>query len=573
MGLQCYYSDNKPTWMDGGEQQRLMNERLKDEIKRNASLRRRRKKIRSIEREIDDPWPPCPEGIGIRPFSHIDIDRPTGASPTPPNSNEQSESPYQNEFRRPNQSPHQVPSHDADIADASSQPDFEPSLLMSYLDYAFPILFPFYKPSILEGGRSWLLTLALKHPAFYHNIVGLAAYFYCAVPVAPGPEHDACAVKAQTELRVQMEKAVQGVQDSLSRVTQAGIHNSLTENFHLLGNIAQLITFEVAFASSENWQIHLNAAVSLFDQTLRHFSPYTRADSMMNTLLEKLRCNVPLNCSVWSADQAALRFFTATIIYQDVIASTTREETPRLLTHHDGLLVGPNTPVPSQHLKLENFIGCQTWVMRSIAKIASLCHWKKACKQAGSFDIVELVQRGTCIEHDLSEGIDRLTAKILPLPSLTEPGPYRPLETILAKSNIPHGSSSSNEEDHDTITLIWAYAAQVYLITVLSGWQPRHVDLRRYVTQALQHLRNLDNPAWLRTLAWPICVTGSLATKEQEETFRQVANVSGGLAMFGTLRDALAIMEKVWDQRDLHNPDTWDIASCLRILGHNVLLV
>ena len=105
--------------------------------------------------------------------------------------------------------------HDAEPTTDPSQPDFESGLLVSYLDYAFLVLFPFYNPFILEVSCAWLLTLALKHPAFYHNIVGLAAYFYCAVPVLSGLEYDACVAEARTELHVQMENAVPGVQDGL----------------------------------------------------------------------------------------------------------------------------------------------------------------------------------------------------------------------------------------------------------------------------------------------------------------------------------------------------------------------
>ena len=570
--------------MDNGVEQHAMAERLKRKVKRNISVRVARRKLQRLNRElsdsheeVDQPETDDPELRSFGGPPHFDESlgtrrtAPVIVFPTPSDSVNLVDLPIQINDRSP-EGTHQVHNHDTNILPAPSQSDFEPSLLMSYLDYAFPVLFPFYQPSILEGGRAWLLTLALKYTAFYHNIVGLAAYFYCAVPVLPGPEHDACALKAQTELQIQMEKAVQGVQDSLRSVTHAGIHNSLSENIRLLGNIVQFVNFEVAFASSENWQIHLTAAVNLFVQTLTHFGFGQDGKSMLITMLKKLRSDVLMNCSVWSAEQAALRFFSSLVIYQEIIAGTVQDKVPRLIHHYDELLVTSHTSEKSDLLKLEDFVGCQTWVLRSIAEIASLNEWKKSSKQAGSLDIMDLVQRANAIQEVLRTGIAKLN-NAAASPPLQVPSPYRPLETILAKSNIAHGPGPSQAEDHCTISRIWAHAAQVYLIVVLSGWQPSNLQLRSHVAQALEILRTIDNPSWLRTLAWPFCVTGCLATEEQEPAFRSVANASSGLAMFGTLRDALAIMEKVWSQRYQQDPDTWDIASCLHILGHSVLLV
>lgn len=455
----------------------------------------------------------------------------------------------------------------------ASQNDFEPSLLMSYLDYAFPVLFPFYKPSVLEGGRSWLLTLALQHPTFYHNAIGLAAYFYCAVPVLPGPDHDACVEKAQTELSDQMQRAVQGVQDSLRSVNEKGMQNALSDSIRLLGNIVQLVNFEVAFATSDNWQMHLRAATNLFNQTLDHHGKDCGRLPMIARLLEKLRSNVPSNCSVWSAEQAALRFFTATVLYQDIIASTTLEKAPRLFGRYSNLINDTGSSGVTNLLNLEDFVGCQTWVLVSIAEISCLNEWKKESTRQGNFDIMVLVNNASIVQKRLRDGAARFSNTATNPPPHNENNPYRPLETILARSNITNSATTSSSTDNCLTSRIWAHAAHVYLITVLSGWQPAHLELRKHVAQGLELLRTIDNPSWLRTLSWPLCVLACLATEEQEPTFREMVNASGGLAMFGTLRDALGIMERVWSQRGRQKADAWDVAACLRVLGHHVLLV
>lgn len=572
LGVACHYGQ-KPAWMDGGGQQQLMAEQLKKEIKHNALVRRGKSRTRRSRRFNDDPdemdvsdsslQPPLREHYADTAF----VNEPITPITTPPSLAHSGSSPGQTSVGQWNQAAGAEPITENSSTAAT---DFETGLLMSYLDYSFPVLFPFYKPSLLEGGRVWLLALALRHPAFYHNILGLAASFLCAVPVQPGLEHDTCAVKAQSELHAQLEKTVQGVQESLRDVTRRGIHHSLAENVRLLGNIVQLVNFEVVFASSSNWQIHSFAAVDLFDQILRHHCGGNQSAPVLTIMLEELRGSVPLNCSILSPEQAALRFFAAMLSYQEIIACTARETTPILMKYYDELFSNESNNSQPDLLDLRNYIGCHNWVMLSIAKIASLNEWKKSAKRAGALDMMDLVRRATSIQDELRAGSARLEAAASvprPQPPL---GPYWPLETILAKSNI---SPASQSADQSAISRIWAHAAHVYLNTVLSGWQPCNPQLRSHVAQALDLLSTIDNPSWLRTLAWPFCVTGCFATEEQETAFRNVANASGGLAMFGTVRDALAIMERVWSLRSQFEADSWDVAFCLRILGHSVLLV
>jgi hypothetical protein len=202
--------------------------------------------------------------------------------------------------------------------------------------------------------------------------------------VMPGPSQDACAAKAQSELQVHMNKAVQGVQDSLRNTSEAGVHHSLADNILLLGNIIQLVNFEVAFAPSNEWQIYLSAAANLLAMTIDHFGNGDAGETSMTVLLRKLRVGVPSDCSVWSPDQAALRFFAAVIIHQDIIASTALQGPPMLSTRYDELLVQSLGHDPSSDLlNLEDFTGCPNWVMSSIARTSSLNKWKTKAREEG----------------------------------------------------------------------------------------------------------------------------------------------------------------------------------------------
>jgi hypothetical protein len=578
LGLECHNSVLKPTWMDNGARQRQMADRFKAQVREITSRRARLRSDRLAqgldESDVDENPSEMRSPHLLEPARITNT--PGQSIPTPPSTSSCVNSPVNTNTARleTNSQSAQTNLGSTESTADREQSDIESSLLMSYLDYAFPVLFPFYRPSVFEGGRAWLLTLALKHPAFYHNIVGLAAYFYCAVPVMPGPSQDACAAKAQSELQVHMNKAVQGVQDSLRNTSEAGVHYSLVDNILLLGNIIQLVNFEVAFAPSNEWQIYLGAAANLLAITIDRFGNGDAGETAMTVLLRKLRVGVPSDCSVWSPDQAALRFFAAVIIHQDIIASTALQGPPMLSTRYHELLVQSLGHDPSSDLlNLEDFTGCPNWVMGSIARTSSLNKWKTKAKEEGNLDMFELVERASVIKKVLRDGHAMLDDTTTHASPWTENSPYQCLESILARSGITSSLLAPQLTINCNVSSIWACAAEVYLITVLSGWQPGNALLRSRVAQALDLLTDIDNPSWLRTLSWPFCIVGCMAAREQQDTFRHVANASGGLAVFGTLRDALAIMEKVWRKQNTCSTDTWDIAYCLRILGHSALLV
>jgi C6 transcription factor Pro1 len=55
----------------------------------------------------------------------------------------------------------------------------------------------------------------------------------------------------------------------------------------------------------------------------------------------------------------------------------------------------------------------------------------------------------------------------------------------------------------------------------------------------------LSDERLLRSLVWPMCITGCLAEKEQEEWFRGlVMGMSAEVFMFGSARSALRIIER-----------------------------
>jgi hypothetical protein len=120
----------------------------------------------------------------------------------------------------------------------------EAILLMHYLDYVFPIQFPFYKPSASEGGRGWLLGIILGTRPLFHVVLSLSAYHMQSspslgflkkcdlnIPEDPDKHH----TLALTELR----RHIHG----LENVQSTGDAAQLVE---ILACVIQLVSFEVS---------------------------------------------------------------------------------------------------------------------------------------------------------------------------------------------------------------------------------------------------------------------------------------------------------------------------------------
>jgi len=58
-----------------------------------------------------------------------------------------------------------------------------------------------------------------------------------------------------------------------------------------------------------------------------------------------------------------------------------------------------------------------------------------------------------------------------------------------------------------------------------------------------------------------------------EQELRNLLTGMDELSMVGALGEARKIMERVWENRETLDRETWDLAACFRILGAPVLLV
>ncbi|KAK0741601.1 fungal-specific transcription factor domain-containing protein [Apiosordaria backusii] len=657
LGIDCLYSEQKPEWMDGGERQREKGEWVKQEVKRVAAQRRERRYMRDLEsglggigldmrtdirggggeinvittasrRELADIGTVWDNGEGIPPDRSVSADTgmemdgtPTGsaattgsttgtgctttAMATPCCSSSASSPPdIPNDQQTAVNTPPLPASDGLDDDDLTGlpAPERDAHRTMFYLDYVFPFLFPFYRPTLLDFGRGWLLVLLQRNQALFHVAQTMAGYFYGIILSSDDNKDDVpelCKSHNLAAIQRQQELGLRWLRREIQNVVEKGVRGHLKEASEVVACIVQLLTSEVAVGNSGNWRVHLEAAGGLWEEMWRFHGmgkvgvaegEEIEVPCFMMLLLQ-LGSN-PLTWTPrgqpWGANQATLRFFSVQLLFLDVLASTALEQPPRLQKWHGHLLETLDEKAMREmmpalvrekemevpHLKLVEFIGLENWVVVAIGEIAALDAYKKEMKRTSALSVTQLVARAAVIENRIRAGLG----------SLGEP-------------EVKHGCSSTGcvPADHPLLHFttqgmlspqtmhstalharIWAQAALTYLQVVVSGWQPASQEIRHSVTETMNlMLYCLPAPDCLRALVWPFTVTGCLAAPEQEQIFRDMAGAMGPLRAFGTIKEGLTIMEHVWANRAQieQNADQWDLVACLRCLGQPSLLI
>ncbi|KAK9236435.1 fungal-specific transcription factor domain-containing protein [Lipomyces kononenkoae] len=390
-------------------------------------------------------------------------------------------------------------------------------LLMFYLEHLLPFLFPFYRPSLLQGGRAWILEMMISSPVVRRATLCQSSYFFCLARGTANRD-----VVWETVL-TQTRDAFGVLRQAMEVIDGSGITEHLHGAVRIMAGIMQVQRFEIALLDSPG-AVEPTGPSSSFNAVISGLGPSS--------------CILPAHCvQVPSAEQAAFRFSSALLIFDDVIASTVLQEQPRLYEYHRSLLGNIDRTDPP--INLEAALGCQNWALLQIGEIVVLDAWKRRGKRAGNLDVMQLVHRATAIKDSLESHLTRLE------PMLNQKHPparalWLPLSGLMQPSFI--------------------YSS--------------FVDVRYHVGRIVELLTcQISPPALQRTTVWPFCVAGCLAEPAQEAHFRGMVEALQPPSVFGTVRKALEIMDNVWRNRDSGDAASRDLATCFRSEGDLVLLI
>lgn len=437
--------------------------------------------------------------------------------------------------------------------------------IMFYLENLVPFLFPFYRPSTLEGGRAWILEMMISSPVARQATLCQSSYFFSLTRNAFDRAHicETVAMKTREAFEI-LRRAIQVILDS-------DIKDHVHGAARIMASIMQLQRYEIAILSFENCQLHINASLAIFNQLLEHvghvqdFGPSSSFNTIMNSLGPPSYITPTQTVAVPSTEQAAFRFASTLLILDDIVSSTVLQEEPRLYSYHQCLLGVSNTGEST--IDLESVMGCQNWVLLEISETAALDAWKQRCKNAGDLDVISVVHRATIIKTSLETQLIRLESN-----RGTDRSEEKGLFDFLTIERNPAASPSSYQTAD--VTRVWAHAALIYLSVVTSGCQPANSEVQYHVDKVIEILtREISPPSLLRTMVWPFCVAGCLSAPQKEGRFRELAERLQPISAFGTVQRALEIMENVWRNRFSESTKGYDLSAWFRGLGDSILLV
>ncbi|KAJ4396404.1 hypothetical protein N0V93_000623 [Gnomoniopsis smithogilvyi] len=291
LDITCHYGDARPEWMDGGEKQNEMARRIKAEVRQGAESRRERQYIQVLtlhedRMRLDEPED-RPAPMSQRSYGSLRTNSEQGdksgsdhdANGSTPNTSPPSSS----------QSPPVCPdcvtdgyvglplpaSHEFTVwnllgidnnKDRSIAVDVETDFTITFLDYVFPFLFPFYQPSVLEGGRSWLLAMLRTNTAFFHSGMSLSAYFFTMI-LKGGERHKVCSQFIWNKLVAHVDTAVRTMQQDMEDLKRGQDGKpTIFQQGKTMESILQLLILEHSMARTNDWNVHLSAAMAIFQE-------------------------------------------------------------------------------------------------------------------------------------------------------------------------------------------------------------------------------------------------------------------------------------------------------------------
>ncbi|KAL8792383.1 MAG: hypothetical protein Q9195_004996 [Heterodermia aff. obscurata] len=241
------------------------------------------------------------------------------------------------------------------------------------------------------------------------------------------------------------------------------------------------------------------------------------------------------------------RFLSGTIVWLDIIASITVGKSSHLLPYQTHIMASDTLT------KFEEIMGCESWVMVLISRIAALQEIKIQAMQQENFNCSELRQDVADIGRQIQDGLALLASES---PNISEKDPISKSKSTL---NLPR-----------LVTHIFAYMASIYLHLVIEGFQNLET-LSTTISKAMRMLQTQIPTQILPALVAPLYLTGSVASQDDVQFFRDIFSsppvLDPSLAHRGRI---LHVLEEIWKKRQRASFFAWEDSL---ELTHDILLI
>lgn len=239
----------------------------------------------------------------------------------------------------------------------------------------------------------------------------------------------------------------------------------------------------------------------------------------------------------------ALTFFITSFVWVDVIANASHGPPATNAKQFDY-----SPLLRNGSLKPQELMGCQSCLLVTITDITTLEARKNTQQEQVILSVVELVACAT-------PSIDRLTLCVQILEG----------KLCARPTNL--------KADSEAVNLFFAYAALVYLHTIVSGASPYTPEIKQNVTGCLEKLETFPSRLLIR-VCWPFTVAGCMATEGQYDRFRQVMKRTlNAKEQVGSAWKGLMVMEECWRLRESEPSRVWCWRTAMKAMNMKVLLI
>jgi hypothetical protein len=345
------------------------------------------------------------------------------------------------------------------------------------------------------------------------------------------------------------------------------------ERVELMNSITQVIVFEISMGKSKPWDTHLPAAINQFEEIMANPEvrpvyrdrPQSKFASVLLGIGDPLWTNPWPSNHIWSPEQTGFRFCAGLLIFIDIMASIMLGQTPQLAHYYSDVLSeidDEQAAVGEGEIRLSTIVGCPNYIATSIAEVSNIVMWKRTHGYGPQDTLLSdrISNIATSQQKKTRELQESLTASAKSHsgyhyslgPALLDLTPAPPISCVIA--------------------LIWSLAAELFRLTVTHGWALGNPTIQANVAHIRELLETIP-PSQLRTLAWPICVAGCLASDYEEDSFTALFAKLGRVQTVGPLDDARQLMQMAWKNRLFLNESKHDLASALATLSPSVLII
>ena len=296
-----------------------------------------------------------------------------------------------------------------------------------------------------------------------------------------------------------------------------------------------------------NWEVHLDGAGTLLGMIDTVVGMMSHSNQLFHSEDSQLHPSATVEAYA-VPEMVGLKFLTTIYVWADIARCAS------LGWHYPTTLAFPHKRHLDESLiDLSSLTGCSNWVMIDIMEITRLEEdWRRARESAHSQTIVELDQRARALETQLEVGLANIWKKGV--------------------------SVTPDERDRNDVTEIFGIAALIYLCIINGDSTKSKFKMTGYFKRSISALNSLS-PGRLRSVPWPFCVAGCLATTEnQKNSFRRIlksaikARIPLGVAL-----NSLEIMERWWEMRQGENDSHGRGLVCWRAamdsLNSRILLI